>query len=134
METPINDKIKAFFRAKPDVVAVYLFGSLAKDKGTSFSDVDIAVYYRPRQVPNFRTQLNEQEDLAGLLGREVDLVILNKADPILKRQIFEKGIPLLNQDPKALGEFYIYSFTEYDDLKRIRAPLEKNILKREIHG
>lgn len=123
-----------FFRAKEGIVAVYLFGSQAKQKGHGGSDVDIAVLYEEDKVPDFRNQLELRDTLSGILKKEVDLVFLNRANPILKHQILKYGALLLNHHPSLVNRFFVRTLMEYDDIRRIRVPIEKNILKRRLYG
>ena len=53
---------------------------------------------------------------------------------LLKHQIFTQGTILFNQNPSYLTEFASRSLVEYEDLKRIRAPIEKAILKGRVYG
>lgn len=127
-------EIIGFFEKKKGVVAVYLFGSEAKKKGNKASDVDIAVLYEGSSVPDFHSKLEIQEALSSRLKKEVDVVVLNKANPILKHQVLKYGELLLNNNPSLVNTFIVRSLMEYDDIKRVRAPIEKNILKGRIYG
>lgn len=123
-----------FFQARKGIVAVYLFGSQAKQKSHGGSDVDIAVLYEEDKVPDFRNQLELRDTLSGILRKEVDLVFLNRANPILKHQILKYGALLLNHHPSLVNRFFVRTLMEYDDIQRIRVPIEKNILKRRLYG
>jgi predicted nucleotidyltransferase len=49
-EKPVdmNERIIRFFRKRPEVVAVYLFGSQARERATEVSDVDLAILLDPQ--------------------------------------------------------------------------------------
>lgn len=124
-----------FCEPLPGVVAVYLFGSHAKGRATAASDVDIAILFERRKIPDGQTILNLQEELAGRLHvSSVDLVVMNRINPILKYQIFRHGTIVLKKDMKQLNSFRVRSLTDYADVKRMRAPIERAILKGRIHG
>lgn len=130
----MRQAIIGFFEKKQGIVAVYLFGSEAKKKGNKESDVDIAILCESSSVPDFHSKIEIQEALSSRLKKEVDVVVLNKANPILKHQVLKYGELLLNNNPSLVNTFIVRSLMEYDDIKRVRAPIEKNILKGRIYG
>lgn len=130
----VQKVIIAFFEKRKGIAAVYFFGSRAKNKETRQSDVDIALLYESGSVPDFRSKLEIQEALSAKLKKEVDVVILNKANPILKYQVLKHGKLLLNNNLSAVNAFFVRSIMEYDDIKRIRAPIEKNMLRGRVYG
>lgn len=130
--TDKGSKIIAFFEKIPGVAAVYLFGSASKERKNP-EDIDIAVLFDDNAIPDFRTQLRWREDLTALLKKEVDWVVLNKANPILRHQVL-RGNLLVNNDPDRVNCFFSRTVSEYSDLKKIRAPIEKNLLKGRRYG
>ncbi len=126
--------ISSFFEAIPGVAAVYLFGSVARNRQTPQSDLDIGVLFEPSSVPEIFRQIEMRETLSGLLHQEVDLVVMNRANPILKHQIFKHGKLLLLKNKSFLLSFFTSSLNEYDDIKRVRAPIEKKLGQRRIYG
>src|SRR3990172_4090002 len=79
-----------------DIVAVYLFGSYARDEVGPLSDVDIGVLLRHHVLSEhyFDKQLDFVEKAARALRTdEVDLVILNQAPaPLAYRVIRERNV------------------------------------------
>lgn len=130
----MKEKLKKFFKNERGIVALYLFGSHAKKSKRIPEDVDVAVFYERGSIPNPRQTLEIQEKLAGLLKKDVDFVMMNRANPILKHQIFREGKLLLNNNPSHLNEFFARSVTEYDEIKRVRRPIEQSILKGRVYG
>lgn len=127
--------IREFCEPLPGIVAVYLFGSHAKGRATAASDVDIAILFEHRKIPDGQAILDLQEALAGRLHvSSVDLVVMNNINPIMKYQIFRHGRIVLKKDMKQLNSFRVRSLTDYADVKRMRAPIERAILKGRIHG
>lgn len=121
-----------FFGEKSGVAAVYVFGSLLKKRPDQSHDVDIAVLYQHEMVPDFFQIVNERETLSEKLHKEVDLVLLNGASPILKRQVLEKGKLILDQQPKIRHYFHMHAVSEYHDFRRIRRPLEEKMTKERV--
>lgn len=125
--------LRAFLTAEPDVVAAYVFGSLAADRATPRSDVDIAVLLDERLEPSVlsdrRLQLMGQ--LERFADRAVDVVVLNTASPTLQHQVLRHGRLLYEDDRKARVDFEVRAGTTYADLQPMR-DLFKNALFQEI--
>src|SRR3990167_4215693 len=71
-------KISDFFKNKPEIAAVYLYGSYAKNTARKDSDIDIAVLVRDRKSFNGFDipQTRYLYDLSRLLKSEVEVVDL----------------------------------------------------------
>jgi predicted nucleotidyltransferase len=131
--------IQDYFYRQPDVKAVFLFGSFAKNKARPASDVDIAVLLGP-SIPEdsyLDQRLQFMSDLSGALGREADVVIFNEAGPVLKHQIFEFGRLLYETDHQNTTSFKARSMIEYVDWLPYKMRLDKGTLqhfRRSSHG
>lgn len=135
MSSDLAAKICKLLEKDHDISTIYLFGSHAKAIANATSDVDVAILYDSTCVPDAQAVLALQEKLAGHLQVErVDLVVLNRANPILKYQIFRYGQCLLNRNPRHQRSFLVRTMTEYADLKRSRAPIERALLKGRVYG
>lgn len=130
----MEEKLKKFFEREKGIVALYVFGSHAKKSKRTPEDIDVAIFYERESSPNPRQTLEIQENLSGLLKKDVDLVVMNRANPILKHQIFREGKLLMNNNPSLLNDFFARSLSEYDDIKRVRKPIEQSILKGRVYG
>jgi uncharacterized protein len=83
-----------------EVVAVYLFGSWGRNQARPSSDVDLAFWRRTRSASTLAEQPYLMEaDLESALGREVDLIELNRAPPDLVHYVLRDGLVLLDRDP-----------------------------------
>mgnify|MGYP001589176618 FL=1 len=95
---------------------MYLFGSWAAGKSRKNSDADVAILLNPSAAKKaFKLQLRWQEELARILGTNVDLVILNEADPLLKFQVYSKGRPVHVKMPVSAEKFKWRAINEYWD-------------------
>ena len=115
----------------PEIGLAFLFGSAASGRMTAESDVDVAVFFEP--APDIDRCEDIREALAKATHREVDLVILNQASPILRMQVLKNGIPLIKNE-KIYEEFFVRTLSEYDDLKRTRKVIEDRILSEATHA
>ena len=77
------------------IVSAYLFGSEAEGRAHRESDVDIGVVLRHDEHPTardrFEARLRLHADLGAALGREVDVIVLNDAPPLLARRVVLSG-------------------------------------------
>ena len=64
-----------------------LFGSRAKGTAKDGSDVDLLVEYEPGRTPGLLGFISLQEELADLLGAEVDLVSSGGLSPYMRDEI-----------------------------------------------
>ncbi len=129
--TRIIKQLNGFFSPKREVLAVYLFGSWAAGKSKKSSDADVAVLLSSSAVKNaFKFQLCWQEELARILGINVDLVMLNEADPLLKFQVYSKGMPAYVRTPVLAEKIKWHAIKEYWDCLPGRKIFEKTALAR----
>lgn len=85
-----------------------LFGSVARGRLRADSDVDIAVRFTQGR-PAFVVQAAVVAELHDALRppREVDLVLLNLATPLLLIQVGEEGVPLFEASEVVWPQFRI---------------------------
>lgn len=90
------------------------FGSTVKGTTHDGSDVDLAVQLDTPAV-SLETVLEMQEALQSRFpGREVDLAILNRADPLFRKKIME-SCRLLFGTSQDFARLCLYSFKTYQD-------------------
>ncbi len=108
------------------LAAVFLFGSWARGRQRPDSDVDLALLGTAALDP--LALFDWAAGLESILGRPVDLVDLRSASPILARQVLRHGSCVVRKDPRSVQEFIARTLTDYEDLKRARAPVERALL------
>jgi hypothetical protein len=131
MTMAIERTLTDFFEEEQSVRLAFLMGSFAKGTARPDSDVDVAALFD--RAPDFMEALDLRERLSALLRREADLVVLNDAGPIIRMQALKSGIRLFARG-KAYEDFFVRTVNEYDDLKRLRAPIEEAVLRRRIYA
>jgi uncharacterized protein len=118
LEDQLESRLRDLLPTLPEtVVAVYLFGSAARGEAKPDSDVDLAFWRRERS----RSTLAEQPfalaaRLEQALGREVDLVELNRAPPDLLHEVLRDGKVLLDRDPAFRVRAEVRGRADYLDL------------------
>ena len=127
----LKENLEEFSLQRTNFLLVFLFGSFARGFGTDESDVDVAIMFK--KVPDFYELSDLQEELSGHVGKEVDIVILNTASPVLKMQVLRYGL-MIKKDQRTYNDFYVNTLNEYDDLKYFRKEIEDNILRGRIYA
>ena len=116
--------------AVPGLRAVYLFGSQARGEAIAGSDVDVAVLAeRPLGA---RLCWEAAQALAARLDRDVDVVDLAGASPVLWMQVLARGRrlwPPVGSDT-ALEHLESRMFSEYARLNEARAGILADIRRR----
>ena len=112
-----------------DVVAAWLFGSVARGSARTRSDVDVALLLE-RDPPATLEGLHADvaADLERMLKEAVDVVVLNRASCDLVHHVMADGRLLVDRDPPVRVRFEVRKRREFLDLKpyldriRKRAP------------
>ncbi|MFH1563136.1 MAG: nucleotidyltransferase domain-containing protein [Nitrospirota bacterium] len=99
------EKLKKYFKPRQEVAFAFLFGSQSTGKANKLSDIDIAVYFYPKQHYPLKYEeevFYEYEDkiwgdLEKLLNNEVELLVLNRVSASVAASAI-RGIPLLIND------------------------------------
>lgn len=94
---------------------VLAFGSFAKGKVHKGSDLDIAVL--AKKTLSFREHSKLYSGFSEIFeGRNVDLVLINHADPLFLKQILA-NCQVLYGSERTLAELRIYAFKRYCDYR-----------------
>jgi predicted nucleotidyltransferase len=114
------------------LVAARLFGSQAKGTATDRSDVDIAVMVaRPLDLER---RMDLSDALSSALGRQVDIVDLERSSPILMNQVLRDGVLVLDRDHVRRLLFECTVPSRYRDLRRFRRRSERALSEALFHG
>lgn len=115
---------------------VVVFGSAARGAGRPDSDLDVGVLFDGGGRPPLPGEPAEpfearREAVADALraGREIDLVVLDEADPLLLHEVAVHGRPVFEAEPGVFEEFRIRAIKRYFDTAWIRR-IEADVLRR----
>ncbi|MGH8727342.1 MAG: type VII toxin-antitoxin system MntA family adenylyltransferase antitoxin [Burkholderiales bacterium] len=99
------------------VVAVYVFGSVARGESRAGSDIDIGVLFAQTPAATLSGPVLEIEGkLEQLLGKRVQLVALNDAPVDLMHRVLRDGEIVFESDRSARIRFEVAARNEYFDL------------------
>ncbi len=98
---------------------IYIFGSFAKGTNRENSDLDIAILLEDNYSPLIKLQI--LDELVGIFHIEnIDLVILNNVNEVLKFQVIKYGKVLYMKDLTTKVLFEAHTMSEYMDMEHFR--------------
>lgn len=103
---------------RQEVLEAYLFGSRAMGRAQPHSDIDIAVYVdAPRAADEgygYAAELTAHL-MAALGSNKIDVVVLNRAPPVLYHRVLRDGRRILARDLRAATTREGYALSRYCD-------------------
>lgn len=122
----LDEKIAEELR-RLGAAVVYLYGSEALQRAGPLSDIDVGLVLKdPRPILRDRERRYElysklmdclEPALSPGLSREMDLVFLQTASPVLRFQAINAGHPLFVADPMFQADFEASVIQEYLDVQ-----------------
>lgn len=121
-ETMNIETLKNYFSTREDIAFAFLFGSHARGTATKLSDVDIGVYFYPkeRHPVEYEEEIfydGEHEicfEIEKILKKEVELLVLNRVSSTVAASAI-RGIPLAINDWGLYLDFMLIVTTEAED-------------------
>jgi len=118
--TNLIKALQEYFNKQKDVTFAMLYGSVAKNKVTPLSDLDVAVFFcqEMNQEQMGEMQIEITCDLMNLCEmNNIDVTILNLASPFLKFQVIKSGQLLKCRNKNEFYGFKARVLGEYQDIK-----------------
>jgi len=112
--------------AFPDIQVVYLFGSQARGTADSASDVDVAVFVTAEGLADPLLDLRIASYLQARCRREVDVVIINRANPVLQHEVLRTGRRIRERDPAFRASHELMVFKRYLDHRHYQRKRQEN--------
>jgi uncharacterized protein len=124
----IEDRLVEALRPRAEVMEAYLFGSHATGRAQPHSDIDVAVYIDEARCSagpyGYAAELTAR--LMSALGtNHVDLVLLNRAPPLLYHRVLRAGRRVLARDLRATTTREGYALSRYCDYVPQLAKIER---------
>ena len=119
LNTKIIAKVNKYFAKKPEVAAVYLYGSYARGDAKKTSDIDLAVLVTDkRKYTGFGImQVVFAYDLSKITGKKVEVQDLDDCTADFAHRVLQEGILLISNNQKARIKFEERILMVYFDLK-----------------
>ncbi|MDQ3032418.1 MAG: nucleotidyltransferase domain-containing protein [Myxococcota bacterium] len=119
--------LRARLEREPRLIAAWLFGSAARDASRPDSDVDVAILGGDAAAGTLDDlRLDLQADLSAVIGRDVDLVVIDRAPADLVHRVLRDGMLVTERDRAARIRFEVEARNRYFDMSPIwreyRAP------------
>lgn len=115
----------------PGIKLAFLFGSFAGGYASATSDLDVALLFEKK--PDYSLLESIKDVLSKHIKREIDLLVLNDALPVIRMQVLKRGHLLIKSTPY-YENFFTRTIEDYDDLKIVRKEIENQILKGKIYA
>ena len=115
-----TERILNYFTKRPEVMALYIFGSFDTPFERADSDIDIAVLVSNENKKELDILKDEYYYASPSFSmRTIDIVTLNAAPTYLKHRILKTGRILIDKNPSLRKEFTARVVQEYFDYKPI---------------
>jgi predicted nucleotidyltransferase len=129
----IKKRVATICKAEPAIAAAYVFGSYAQGKEKKSSDLDVALLLNETKIGNFST-LDFITMLEKQFGCKADVVILNKADEVLKYEVRRQGMLIFERSGKYRKQFEVRSRKSYEDFLYLHKKYVKTVLYGGTNG
>jgi len=120
-----------------NISLIVLFGSCAGEKVSPDSDIDIGVLLAEGSSENsLHIEAGISRELWMMLRPrlELDLVILNRASSLMKRNVAKTGVPLYAISPEQWRAFRLRAFREFEDDEKFRNRRWEQVKRRILNG
>jgi len=135
MKNKLIEKLTAYFKTKPGIIAIYLFGSYAKGKEHRTSDIDIGLLFDTSDPVLAKKKTDTvMIDLSKILRKDIHPVILNLAGEELLRQVFLKGKCILVKDPRKLARYKMTTFARIADFAYYKNLMQSGLIRNIMEG
>ncbi len=121
-----------YLQRRTEIVAAYLFGSVAAGKAHKFSDVDVALLLADGVDSNraWDIRLEAMGEAETAFGRRADVAVLNSSPTVFCYLALKHGKLILDRRPSSRTDFEARIYVSYFDLKPYLAVYDKALFKR----
>ena len=118
--------LKQELQKHEEIGFAYLHGSFT-EKDT-FRDIDVAVFLKELPESKLDYELQLESQLIQMIGRIVDVRILNDAPLSFRYHVIKNGVPLIIKDDNVRVEFQEITLSRYFDFAFFRTMYLKETL------
>jgi len=129
LDPALLERLRSPLRCGPPLRLAVLFGSHATGNARTGSDVDIGFVPVDPSV-SLHDELALAEALSAAARAEVDLVRLDRDDPLLGRQVAQAGVCLFEAAPGVFSAYRATAMSRWIDFEETLAPHRANFLRR----
>lgn len=121
---------------RAEVLEAYLFGSRALGRAAPHSDIDVAVYVDEGHAASaYGYAADLTAHLIQALGTDaIDVVVLNRAPPLLYHRVLRDGRRILSRDLRATTTREGYALSRYWDYVPVLARIEAAQAAARLRG
>lgn len=121
----LKRELAFFFERYQEVISAYLFGSVAEDRTTPMSDIDVAVLIDEAQIQKGNYPYGYGAHLTGRLmsalrSNKIDLVVLNETTPLLQHRILSRGTRIFCRNPLLERQAFVDALHYYQNTAPLR--------------
>jgi len=133
----VREAVAGVLETRPEVLAGYIFGSVASGRARPNSDVDVGVLVTPsviRRDPS-KYRLHLMADLgAALESFDVDVVLLNTAPPALAQNVVRRGAVVSERSRADRVRFQVETLNRFLDTQPMRDLYLDRLKRRYAKG
>ena len=127
----LTSQLKAFAQDRAEIIAIYLFGSQAKDRTRPDSDVDLAVLVRPEGQDLFDLELKLDSQISRLeCEHQVEVLVLNRAPVTMQFEIVSTGRLLHSKDENFRTDWEVSMLNRYYDVRPLHKAYDRAYIQR----
>ncbi len=121
-----------YLKSRPEIVAAYLFGSVAAGKAHKFSDVDVALLLAEQADRDtaWEIRLEAMGEAETAFGRRADVGILNTSPVVFCYLVLKHGRLIFDRGLSRRPEFEARTYLGYFDLKPYLEEYDHAMFKR----
>jgi uncharacterized protein len=125
------ERLRAVFARYPEVAGAWLMGSHAAGTAGAESDVDLAVDpVDPSSGAARSRKLDMLADLVAAGFEDVDLVILDRDDPVLRFEAVKHNVVVYAAPGYDPADVLVHALRQYDDTAPLRARIREAYFER----
>jgi predicted nucleotidyltransferase len=125
----LKSKLPLILSNFPEIEAAFLFGSIAEGRARKDSDIDLALVPCGDGLPKLKLEIVTALAKAGI--DNVDLVILDVEDVVLRYEAIRPNCLVYAKDSFDRGEYYSRRLREYLDFQPILT-IQRKAYKRRL--